>query len=195
MTATAEKAPDVTHSGGGVALSAALEGVRLGKRERHLLTHADYMDKPSGLDLGPETEAKLAGLIGAAGAAAGDNRGHFASDITNEVLCQKHGSDNVGGPKLNYWDLVAAVKADMRATRRALRKLERLGLVEVLYSEPIWGQMHKLLKYDLTDLGRLVVDTFRHELETGKRIRWAKLATAAEAGGDGESAGKDEDDD
>jgi hypothetical protein len=29
--------------------------------------------------------------------------------------------------------------------------------------------------YELTDLGRLVTDTFRRELETSRRIRWAKL--------------------
>ena len=29
--------------------------------------------------------------------------------------------------------------------------------------------------YELTDLGRLVADTFRHELKTGRQIRWAKM--------------------
>jgi len=172
VTTMAERALNVTLPPEWVTSGAALGGVRFGKRERHLLTFADYMDRP--LALGPDMEAKLDALAGQIGGGQGQ-RGHYASDITAEVLCKKYGSDDLGGPKLDYWTLRAAEKTDMRATRRALRKLERLGLVELLYSEPRWPSRRRLLMYDLTSLGRLVVNTYRAELESGKRIRWAKL--------------------
>ena len=68
------------------------------------------------------------------------------------------------------------------ACRRAVRKLASFGLaVTELELMSDWPRSRQMQRATITDLGRLVVDTYRHELETGGRIRWAKLAAAAEA--------------
>jgi hypothetical protein len=83
-------------------------------------------------------------------------------------------------------------RAAEEANRRALRKLERAGLVELdrdwsdaRDEPPAWfrakkarsrywfmGRAYRTAK--LTPLGELVVDRCRTELETGKPIRWQK---------------------
>ncbi len=84
-------------------------------------------------------------------------------------------------------------RAAEEANRRALRKLERAGLVELSRESvgfgnqpPPWflaklaqsrygamGRRYRTAK--LTPLGELVVVRCRHELEAGKPIRWQKL--------------------
>jgi len=63
--------------------------------------------------------------------------------------------------------------------RRAARKLEQLGLVrldliQVPHPEGRLDFRPRLLM-ELTDLGWQVADTFRRELECGRRVRWARL--------------------
>jgi hypothetical protein len=66
------------------------------------------------------------------------------------------------------------VREDERSARvaavRAAKRLEDLGLVE--YRNQLRGQ--RLVYIALTDLGAAVVEHFRDELTTGRRIRWPK---------------------
>lgn len=165
---TMERAQDVTQRWKGCLLVQGMEGVRFGWRERYALTQADAMENlPAFEGRAAEIAAVLTGDI--------KQRGSFASNISFDALRRKCGSTDDGGINIAWWDQRAAMKRDMRATRRALRKLEALGLVTVLYSTPTPSDRRRYLMYELTDLGRLVADTFRHELKTGRRIRWAKM--------------------
>ena len=67
-------------------------------------------------------------------------------------------------------------KVRSSTNRRAVRKLAAAGLVNTWmeHAGPVMLPRH-YLKAELTNTGRLVVDTYRDELENGKRIRWAKL--------------------
>jgi DNA-binding PadR family transcriptional regulator len=64
------------------------------------------------------------------------------------------------------------VTEDDRAARvaalRAAKRLQDLGLVQ--YRNQLRGE--RLAYIALTDLGAAVVDRYRDELSTGKRIRW-----------------------
>jgi hypothetical protein len=106
--------------------------------------------------------------------------------------------DGPGKPTFPSWGKIVypdgPSRAAEEANRRALRKLERAGLVE-LGRQYTWGRNDKPpawfeakqersrywrmgRKYRtarLTPLGELVVERCRHELETGKPIRWPKL--------------------
>jgi hypothetical protein len=83
--------------------------------------------------------------------------------------------------------------ADEVSNRRALRKLEHAGLIDLSRryvwsgegSPPewfkvkqarsrYWGMGRRYRSAMLTPLGELVVERFRHELEAGKAIRWRK---------------------
>jgi hypothetical protein len=93
-------------------------------------------------------------------------------------------------------DFIPGPASAASAARRAAGKLERAGLItddgaggirqrpnpRGVFRDSTRTSYEKAVR--LTDLGRLVVDTFRRELETDKRIRWAKLA-ATEGEGDG----------
>jgi hypothetical protein len=100
-------------------------------------------------------------------------------------------------PKIMYPD--GPSRAAEEANRRALKKLERVGLIELSQAYPSWLRMggkgqdepewfrakrarsryswmgRKVRSAMLTPLGELVVERCRDELENGKPIRWAKL--------------------
>jgi hypothetical protein len=87
-------------------------------------------------------------------------------------------------------DFIPADPSSMSAARRATYRLRGAGLIDTA-SFPFWGHRARksknagwltdgyaskhCLPIRLTPLGALVLDTFRRELETGRRIRWAKL--------------------
>lgn len=105
--------------------------------------------------------------------------------------------DGAGEPAFPGWGRIVypdgPSRAAEEANRRALRKLERAGLVELdrewAYrgdDEPLWfrakrsrsrywamGRKYRTAK--LTPLGELVTERCRHELEAGKPIRWKDL--------------------
>jgi len=85
-------------------------------------------------------------------------------------------------------------RAAEESNRRALRKLDRAGLVELSREAPwaeddkpppwfetkrarsrYWAMGRQYRTAKLTPLGELVVERCRHELEAGKPIRWKKL--------------------
>lgn len=68
--------------------------------------------------------------------------------------------------------------------RDAARDLERLGLVTITKKPGVAseGRWHwHLLYIEATELGRLVLDTYRDELRSGGRVRWSKLEGARAA--------------
>lgn len=71
------------------------------------------------------------------------------------------------------------------ASLRAEKRTEALGFVRSEGGErhrwSIHGSHSDHRRLVLTDLGRLVIDTFRRELETGKRIRWSRLPSQESA--------------
>jgi hypothetical protein len=110
--------------------------------------------------------------------------------------------DRSGSPTFHGAGMVVYPEGPSRAAeeanRRALRKLEGAGLVELsrgsvkFANQPDWfkakrarsrywmmGRRYRSAK--LTPLGELVAERCRHELETGKPIRWQKLLPALAA--------------
>jgi hypothetical protein len=121
------------------------------------------------------------------GAPAGSKVGYKAGE-GNEML----------QPKIMYPD--GPSRSDEEANRRALKKLEHVGLIELSRSyadrerwddegQDQWPKWFKVKRARsrywmmgrryrsaaLTPLGELVVERCRDELENGKPIRWAKL--------------------
>ena len=68
--------------------------------------------------------------------------------------------------------------------RRAAQSLAALGLIDLFKTAGVnaWGsRCPGMLHATVTDLGRVVLAAFRHEIETGKPIRWARLKAHAAA--------------
>ncbi len=108
--------------------------------------------------------------------------------------------DGPGNPTFHGAGMVVYPEGPSRAAeeanRRALRKLEGAGLVELsrdsvgFANQPpkwfkakrarsrYWLMGRRYTTAKLTPLGELVAERCRHELETGKPIRWQKLLPA-----------------
>lgn len=119
----------------GVAELRALSGLRLGARERRV-------------------------LLGASPAETRDSY-HMARamDIAGDTQQRRGWRDGRQG------EWTVGSHSEQSATRRAIHKLQRAGLVASAYRHG--------LRVKLTILGAAVVDDFRAALEDGKRIRWA----------------------
>jgi hypothetical protein len=64
-----------------------------------------------------------------------------------------------------------STRAASMAAQRAGRRLAELGLIEYVHSLAVKTKGPSIIR---TPLGDEVVARYRHELETGQRIRWPK---------------------
>lgn len=153
----------------------SLRGVRLGARERTTLIAAPsrpLLTDERKAERRERIEAVLLGLarVGPSRDAAVMHERRKAVDSLLERL-KEHDDDEVDTDELLALD--APAKAERAAILRAARRLHDLGLVEYWtgWRARTAGPRQTVLVCR-TELGDRVVEHYKPELESGRRIRW-----------------------